>query len=133
MNTTYFLNLVAGNVLGTKTQPSIPTTYYIGLSKSTPDLDGTGVSEPDTSGAYSRIELTDLSEPVSGVVTNSQEIAFEESTSSWGTVTHFVIYDAPTGGNLLMFGPLKASRTIETGTIMIIRPNALTLSVINPA
>lgn len=132
MNTTYFLNLVAGNVLKTKTTPAIPSKYYIGLSSTSPSMDGTGVTEPSSSGAYARVELSGLSEPASGVVTNSAEIAFDESTASWGTVTHFVIYDAKTGGNLLMYGPLSSNRTVEAGTLMVVRPNSLSLSVINP-
>lgn len=132
MNTTYFLNLVAGNVLKTKTTPAIPNKYYIGLSSTSPSMDGTGVTEPSSSGAYARVELSGLSEPASGVVTNSAEIAFAESTASWGTVTHFVIYDAKTGGNLLMYGPLSSNRTVEAGTLMVVRPNSLSLSVINP-
>ena len=134
MNTTYFLNLVAGNVLGTKVTPAIPTKYYIGLSQTAPAIDGSNVSEPPTaSTGYSRVELIGLSEPVDGIVTNEAEIAFSESVSSWGTVTHFAIYDAQSNGNLLMYGPLSAARTVEAGTMMIIRPNALKLSVINPA
>ena len=33
MNTTYFLNCVAGNLFHTKNNPAIPAEYYIGLSK----------------------------------------------------------------------------------------------------
>lgn len=131
MNTTYFLNLVAGNVFRTKTSPAIPTTYYLGLSKTAPNLNGGGVSEP-SGGGYARIRLTGLSTPSNGVVTNTSAIDFAESTASWGTVTHFVVYDALTGGNLLMYGQLTTSRSVETATIMTIKAGALTLSVINP-
>lgn len=131
MNTTYFLNLVAGNVFRTKTSPAIPTTYYLGLSKTAPNLSGGNVSEP-SGGGYARIKLTGLSTPSNGVVTNSNAIDFAESTASWGTVTHFVVYDALTGGNLLMYGQLTTSRSVETATIMTIKAGALTLSVINP-
>ena len=46
MNTNYFLNCVAGNVLGTKTSPTLPTEYYLGLSTTAPSADGTGATEP---------------------------------------------------------------------------------------
>lgn len=36
MNTTYFLNCVAGNLFHTKENPAIPAQYYIGLSSTTP-------------------------------------------------------------------------------------------------
>ena len=71
MNTTYFLNLAAGNLFGTKTSPEIPSNYYIGLSTSAPNVNGTNVNEPSTSAGYARVKLTTLSEPASGVVTNT--------------------------------------------------------------
>lgn len=135
MNTTYFLNCVAGNLYGTKTTPSIPSKYYIGLSSTEPNLSGGNVTEPSASAGYSRVELTNLSTPSGGVVTNTQAINFEESTANWGTMTHFVIYDslAVGGGNLLMYGALSTPRSVETATIMTIKEGYLTLSTQNPA
>lgn len=134
MNTNYFLNCVAGNVFGTKTDPAIPTTYYIGLSTTTPNTNGSGVDEHSTDAGYARVQLTTLSEPLDGVVTNSQAINFNESTASWGTITHFVIYDSPAvdSGNLLMYGELSTPRSVETATIMTIKEGYLKLSAQNP-
>ena len=134
MNTTYFLNCVAGNVFNTKTSPALPTTYYIGLSTTAPNVNGTGVDEPSTDAGYARVQLTTLSEPLDGVVTNSQAINFNESTASWGTITHFVIYDAETvdTGNLLMYGELSTPRSVEAATIMTIKEGYLKLSAQNP-
>ncbi len=132
MNTTYFLNMVAGNVMKSKTTPALPAKMYLGLSKTVPNLAGNNVSEPPTSAGYKRKELTGLSAPTNGVVTNTADINFDESTAGWGVITHFVIYDALTGGNLLMYGTLTVSRTVETATIMTIKANSLSLSVVNP-
>lgn len=132
MNTTYFLNLVAGNVMGAQTDPAIPGKYYLALSQEAPSLDGTGVVEPDSEAGYARIEMTNLSAPVDGVITNNSELAFNESTGDWGVLTHYGIFDAETGGNLLMYEALTQSRTVETGTVMVVRPGYLKLSVINP-
>ena len=132
MNTTYFLNLTAGNLFGTKETPAIPEKYYIGLSTSAPALDGSGVSEPSSAAAYTRVELNTLSEPSDGTVTNTAAINFEESTADWGTITHYVIYDGPTGGNLLMFGELSTPRSVEAATIMTIKEGYLKLSAKNP-
>lgn len=130
MNTTYFLNLVSGNVYGTKKTPAIPDEYYIGLSSTAPSTDGLNVTEP-ASGGYQRVQLTGLSEPTAGVVTNPTSISFPESTQSWGTVSYFVIFDAATEGNLLMYGELEEARTVEAATIMTLRATSLTLSVLN--
>lgn len=133
MNTTHFLNCVAGNLFGTKTSPAIPTEYYIGLSTTAPNVDGGNVSEPAVSAGYGRVLLDSLSAPENGVVTNTASVNFEESTASWGTVTHFVIFDAETGGNLLMYGALSTPRVVEEATVMTIRQDYLRLSAQNPA
>lgn len=132
MNTTYFLNLVSGNVFGSKKSPAIPEKYYLGLSSTAPSLDGSGVTEPGGGAGYARVELTSLSAPINGAVTNSSAINFAESTAEWGTMTHFVIYDALSEGNLLMYGELSASRKVEADTIMTIKLGSLNLSVVNP-
>lgn len=134
MNTTYFLNCVAGNLFKTRENPALPAEYYIGLSSTAPNMDGTNVGEPSTSSGYARIKLDCLSEPTDGVVTNTLAINFDESTVSWGTITHFVIYDTGTAGsgNLLMYGELSTPRTVEAATIMTIKDGYLKLSVSNP-
>jgi len=128
------LNIVAGNVFRSKEEPAIPAKYYLGLSTTAPDLDGQNVTEPATDAGYARVELTTLSAPTDGLVTNQQAVNFEESTNNWGTVTHFVIFDAAEAntGNLLMY-ELTTPRTVETATIMTIKENYLKLSVQNPA
>ena len=133
MNTTYFLNLASGNLFQTKTTPAIPSRLYIGLSSTAPTLAGGNVNEPLTSAGYARVELTSLSEPTDGVVTNEQAINFNESTASWGTITHFVIYDSDAvgSGNLLMYGALSTPRSVETATIMTIKEGYLNLSAQN--
>ncbi len=134
MNTTYFLNLVSGNLFGTQKTPTVPSKYYIGLSSTTPNLDGTGVNEPSTDAGYSRKELNSLTTPTDGTVTNELAINFDESTADWGTITHYVIYDSDAidSGNLLMFGELSTPRRVETATIMTIKEGYLKLATQNP-
>lgn len=133
MNTTHFLNRVAGNLFRTETTPAIPNEYYIGLSTTEPNMSGSNVSEPSSGAGYGRVLLDNLGAPVNGVVTNTANINFEESTASWGTVTHFVIFDAEIGGNLLMYGALSTPRVVEAATVMTIRQDYLRLSAQNPA
>jgi len=120
MNTTYFLNQIMGNVFGTKKTPTLPDELYLGVSTTTPSVDGTGVTEP-TSGGYSRVKLSVLSEPNNGVITNDDIVALPESTGNWGVITHYVVYDAITGGNLLVFTKLATSRTVEASTTVMFR------------
>lgn len=131
MNTTYFLNLAAGNLFKTKTSPAIPNEMWIGLSTTAPNINGDGATEPSGSANYARVKLDMLCEPNVGVVTNTSNIDFNESTASWGTVTHFVIFDAQNGGNLLQYGALSTPRSVEAATIMTIKSGYLNLSVQN--
>lgn len=132
MTSTYFLNCIMGNVFMTKLSPTLPKKVYLGLSSTAPQVDGTGVSEPLASAGYQRVELTNLGEPVNGVVSNGDEIQFDESSASWGTVTHFVLYDAPVNGNLLMFNALSQARSVETATIVMVKTGSLKLTLANP-
>lgn len=131
MNTTHFLNLAMGNLFKTSTNPAIPSTYYIGLSKTAPNINGTNVTEPSGNG-YARKSLSGvLGAPSNGVITNTKAIDFAESTGNWGTITHFVVFDASTGGNLLIYGAISPSRTVEDGTIMTVPTGALKLTLQN--
>lgn len=132
MTSTYFLNCIMGNVFMTKLSPTLPKKVYLGLSSTAPQVDGTGVSEPLASAGYQRVELTNLGEPVNGVVSNGGEIQFDESSASWGTITHFVLFDSPTDGNLLMFNQLFQSRSVETATIVMVKTGSLKLTLANP-
>ena len=132
MTTNYFLNNIMGNVFGSKTNPALPMSYYIGLSTSAPSLDGTGVTEPSSSSGYARVKLSGLSEPTNGTITNTDSITFDESVTDWGVMTHFVIYDAASSGNLLMYDVLTSARAVEAATVVTIKPNSLQLTLANP-
>ena len=133
MTSTYFLNCIMGNVFQTKLSPGLPSKVYLGLSSSAPDVDGSGATEPLASAGYSRVELNSLDVPTNGVITNMSEISFPESSASWGTVTHFVLYDAPVNGNLLMFNVLSQARSVEQATIVMVKAGSLKLTLANPA
>lgn len=131
MNTNYFLNLVAGNVFRSDTDPAIPNKYYLGLSTTTPNVTGTGVTEPASSAGYTRLEINGFTAPTGGVVKNNTLLTFKESTDKWGVITHYVIFDALSGGNLLMYSPLVTSKTIEADTIATFREGEIQMSVAN--
>ena len=133
MNTTYFLNQVMGNLFKTKETPALPSEYYIGLSSTAPNISGGNVTEPLSNSGYKRVKLENLSEPADGVITNEQAISFDESTANWGTMSHFVIYDALEAGNLLMYDTLSTPRNVEAATIVTIKANSLPLTLSNPA
>ena len=84
-----------------------PATVYVALYTDDPtDADtGTEVS----GGAYARQSVT-LSAASGGATSNSADITFPTATADWGTITHVLLRDASTGGNLLMHSALDAAR-----------------------
>ena len=101
---------------------SPPATVYVGLSTTNPTKAGTNITQP--SGGYARVAVTNnttnwvpsSSQPSSGQQQeNGTVITFPTATSDWGTVTHFVVYDASTGGNFLAYGALDTSRNVLSG------------------
>lgn len=131
MNTNYFLNVVASNVFLSDGATPLPASYYLGMSTTAPTAAGTGATEPSSSAGYTRIKLTDLSDPSNGAVTNTNDIDFPESLDDWGTITHYVIFDAATGGHLLMYGALEKSRRMDEGCALTVRAGDLDLVVFN--
>lgn len=121
MITTYFANVIMGNVFGTKTNISFPSNFYIGLSKAAPNKDGTGCVEP-SGGSYARqvLNTTNLSVPGNGIITNTAMIEYPPTTDDWSSaaapITHYVVFDAATGGNLLFGEQLAKSRIVQDGS-----------------
>ena len=128
MTTTYFSNCIMGNLFKTNTNPGLPSVFYIGLSTTEPTTGGANVTEPDDT-AYSRVKLTSLSAPVDGVIHNTEQIGFADSTVDWGTITHFVIYDAQTGGNLLVYNTLDKPRTVQADSQITFRAKGMRLAL----
>ena len=109
-----------------------PTTYYIALSTTEPQVDGTGVTEP-SAGNYARIPIekntTNFTTAVSGVVKNKITLIGNESTSAWGNLPYFAVYDTPIGGNVLWGGALVNPRNIDIEMQLVIDPNGLTFTL----
>lgn len=62
-----------------------------------------------------------------GTTSNTQEIAFAEVAGSSVTVTHFAIFDAASGGNMLFHGALTASKTMDVGDVPVFAAGSLIL------
>ena len=119
--TTYLNNLELNYSLG-QTSYTPATTLYIALSTTSPNINGTGVTEP-SGGAYARVAVannkTNWSTSTVSTLSNNNNIEFPESTANWGTITNVCVYDAATGGNLLYFSALTASRIVQVETSLL--------------
>jgi hypothetical protein len=112
-----------------------PTGLWVGLILSATDLEAGLVTEVSAAG-YARIARAPLdanwnASVTTGTTANTASLQFPAATADWGTVTHFGIWDAATGGNLLIYAPLTAARTITNGTTPSFGAGALTFQVDN--
>ena len=60
---------------------------------------------------------------------NTNDISFPASGGTNNTITHVVIADASSSGNILFVGALDASKTIESGDIFRINATNLTIEL----
>ena len=110
----YLENEILDHILGTGAY-TMPSTVYVGLSTGSFNDDNSGTEL--TGNNYAREAIT-FGAAASGTASNSAAVEFNAATGSWGTVSHFGLFDASTAGNLLIHGALTASKVIETGDIL---------------
>ncbi len=100
---------------------TVGANIHVALSTTTPTSAGANFTEPVGSG-YARVQVANnvtnfpaatVANPA--VKNNGTEIAFPAATGNWGTVTHFGLWTAATGGTLLDWGALPTSKTIGAG------------------
>lgn len=93
-------------------------TCYVGLSTADPGEDASGLAEPSGNG-YARVATAgaDWEAAASGATQNANVITFPTASGSWGTLTHFALFDALTSGNMLASGALTSPQAITTNQI----------------
>lgn len=123
--TDYLEDAILNHVLR-NTAYSSPTTIYVALFTTLPADDGTGGVEV-TGGSYARQSVT-FAAPSGGSVANSGAVTFPTATASWGTVLGMGLFDAVSGGNLLYFGALATSKTVDNGDQISFANAALTVA-----
>lgn len=125
-----------------------PTTLYVALF--TAITNGETGSVTEVSGnAYARAAVTSgmgatgwdntqnsgtavASTGTGGTTRNNGIISFPTPTpSGWGTVVGVGIYDASSGGNLLIYSTLTTSKTINAGDSVTFPANSLTFQIDN--
>jgi hypothetical protein len=103
-----------------------PADVYVGLFTTDPTDDGSGTEV--SGGSYAR-EIATFAAPSNGSSSTNADLQFAQATADWGTVTHFAIFDALSGGNMLYHGILTAAKTIETGDVFKIASGNLTVTL----
>lgn len=123
---------------------AFPSTLYVGLFTAAPTDTGGGTEV--SSGGYARASVaaslanfagtqgagtTAASNGSTGTTSNNGSITFVTPTATWGTVTSFGVYDAATGGNLLFYGVLSISKTINQGDTVTFPAASLSVQIDN--
>lgn len=115
---------VLDHLLGTATFTK-PSAVYIGHAGQSFADDASGT---ETSGNnYARQAIT-FAAASSGSAASNATVNFPAATGSQGTITHFGIFDASSGGNLLCHGAFDSSKTIATGDILRINSGSITIT-----
>lgn len=102
----------------------------IGLSTTTPNVNGGNITEPAASAGYARVSAAQGAfKADNGTITNKSYVYFPEATDSWGTVTHLCIY----GSNdaLRYFGAFTTPRLISANSVPLFRPDTLSVTMVD--
>jgi len=119
-----------------------PATIYVGLS--TTACSDSSVGTEVSGGNYARVAVTSslanwagtqsagsttASSGTGGVTSNNGVISFPMPNATWGTVTHWFLIDASSGGNPLFCAALTSSQTINSGNAVSFAAGALTVTL----
>lgn len=125
-------NEILDHVLGRVAMALNVDPIYLGLSTSTPTNTGGNVTEPSGNN-YSRVSVTnnatEFPNASAGAKANANLIPFATASGSWGTVTHWVLFNAASSGTVLMSGALSASKTPGSGDTLKFQTGALTVTL----
>lgn len=112
--TTYLRSALLNEVLrGTQYAP--PTTVYVSLHTADPTNDGSA-GELTGKGGYTRKAISFSAPAADGdwiKAGNDAVVAYAAATEAWGTVSHYAVWDANTGGNCLLYGDLDVAKAID--------------------
>lgn len=128
MNSTLWLNKIMDTMY-----TSNSAEFYIGLSSTMPEKNGTGVTEP-SGGNYARVKVDAFTSPDNGMVKNVNALEFNRSTGVWfdsnNKAQYWVLFDgANSGANVLSSGNLDEAKTIESNTVITIAAETLSITL----
>jgi len=115
-----------------------PATVYVALFNADPSTGSTAenleagtLTDECGGGAYAR-QSASFGTISNGSVSTDANITFPAATDgNWGTITHLAVMDSVTtgAGNVLFYGALTTSKTIESGDTFQITSGNLTVTL----
>ena len=123
----YMEDAITAWINGT-TFPSAPTNTYVQLYSQDPTDAGSATGALYTRVTYAASGWT-RGTGGAGTLSNTGVITITSSAASGATATHVAVFNAITGGNLLFYGALSASKSIGVGDEVKFNALQLTLTV----
>ena len=122
-------NKVLDHVLRYSAAPyTAPSTLYVGLFTASTGLETNSPSAEVSGNGYARKTVT-FAAAASGSSASNATVTFDAATGTWGTISHVAIMDSLTTGNVLFWGQVTTSKTIESGDTFQISSGNLTISL----
>lgn len=123
----YLENKILDHVL-TATAYTQPSTRYLALFTASTGLETNSPSAEISGGSYARQAVT-FAAASSGSSATNATVTFPAASANWGTITHVAIMDAASSGNVLFWGAVTTSKTIESGDTFQVTSGNLTISL----
>lgn len=125
----YLEDKVLDHVLRYSTAPYTGvSTLYVGLFTADTGLETNSPTAEISGNGYTRKTVT-FGAASSGSSATNATVTFDAATGTWGTITHVAVMDASTAGNVLFWGAVTTSKTIESGDTFQISSGNLTISL----
>jgi hypothetical protein len=124
--TTFLANKLLDHMFNVASYSS--PTLHMALSTANPTDAGSGLAEP-AGGSYARVATSSWSTAASNATSNSANIDFPNATASWGTITHWVLMDASTSGNSLIYASLNTPRLVNNGDTFRISTSTAVITI----
>lgn len=128
----YLENKVLDHVLG-NTAYTPAGTIYLGLftnasTNAAANLEAGTLTDEVSGNGYARKAIT-FDAASGGSSASAATVTFDAATGNWGTITHVAVLDASTSGNVLFWGAVTTSKTIESGDTFQVSAGNLTISL----
>jgi len=112
-------------------------TVYVGLFTAVTGLETNSPSAEVSGNGYTRKAASfgassggsSFGASSGGSCSTDATITFDAATGNWGTITHVAVTDAASSGNVLFYGAVTSSKTIETGDTFQISSGNLTITL----
>lgn len=106
---------------------------FVALFTTDPTDAGTGNEVVDSGYVRQRVHQSVVSDgftaPSNGTTSNTRNLAFPAIVDTTITVTHWAIFDAQTGGNMLYHAPLTNPKTLDPSDVLSFPVGSLTVAL----